>query len=241
MAAAFFVPSYHSLFAGAGALAILAAVVIGFAVRPRDEIFYVRTTTFAPASAHLSTEYDCLAVRVEVGNLWLLFLPTVGAVAVLLLIFARGSGWWLVFWNLRPLQVALENAALFVIQAFDLLLLGVIGLLSRWLSERWMLRDAEACSANSTYGSKGRVYYSFKDSAGGYFGGYGFPITRDYPRELATIVLYSASNPDLNRLSQCCLFHGLTVVGRGVADLDEATVAGASTLPRPGAQGRQRT
>jgi hypothetical protein len=105
----------------------------------------------------------------------------------------------------------------------------VIGLLSTWVSERWVLRDADACSADSVSHMAGRLLYSFRNRAGEYYGGEGFPLGLVRSRQLATIVLYNVSRPDFSKIAICCLFHRLVIVGRGLNDLDEATAASRST------------
>ena len=60
------------------------------------------------------------------------------------------------------------------IRAFQIV---VVGLLSTWVSERWVLRDAEACSADSVSMMAGWLLYSFKDRLGEYYGGEGFPFS----------------------------------------------------------------
>jgi len=67
-----------------------------------------------------------------------------------------------------------------------ILLAVVIGLLSTWVSERWVLRDADACSADSVSHMAGRLLYSFRNRAGEYYGGEGFPLELVRSRQLAT-------------------------------------------------------
>ncbi len=66
------------------ALAIVLAVVIGFLIHPRRDIYYVRTSVrrIGP-DRRQDLEHDFMAVRVELVRLWLLFVPTVLSVAVL--------------------------------------------------------------------------------------------------------------------------------------------------------------
>jgi hypothetical protein len=231
LAAALLLPMYESLIAGVGALAIIAIVVVGFALHPRKEIFYLRTNAYVLDPDCMSLEHNRIAVRVELARLWLLFVPTFGAVAFLLVTFAKGTPWRFSLWD-SGFDRLLESGPYPVVLFCRLLFAAVIGLLSTWLSERWVLRDAEACSAGSVSQLVGRILYGFKDRSGEYYGGEGFPCAPVHPRELATIVLYRISKPDLNKIAMCCLFHRLVIVGRGVTDLDEATVTAHSVPAR---------
>jgi hypothetical protein len=75
--AALFLPRYEPVIEGAGTVAIVAVVAFGFSLRPRRDVFYVRTTVkFTDLDRNLSVEHDQIAVRVEMARLWLLFLPT---------------------------------------------------------------------------------------------------------------------------------------------------------------------
>jgi hypothetical protein len=84
----------------------------------------------------------------------------------------------------------------------------VVGLLSTWVSERWVLRDADACSADSVSMMAGRILYSFKDRFGEYYGGEGFPFALVCSPQLARIVFYRTSKPELNNIASGCLFIG---------------------------------
>ena len=66
------------------ALAIVTAAVVGFLMHPRREVFCVRTSVrlVAPDWSQ-AIEKDLMAVRVELARLWLLFVPTLLAVAFL--------------------------------------------------------------------------------------------------------------------------------------------------------------
>lgn len=112
----------------------------------------------------------------------------------------------------------------------------MVGLLSAWVSERWVLRDAEACSAESVSMMAGRLLYSFKDRLGEYYGGEGFPFMLVRSPKLARIVFYRVNKPQLNKIAAGCLFHRLVIVGRGVTDLDKATVSAHSIEPQPAPQ-----
>jgi hypothetical protein len=232
--AALLLPSYESVLAGLGALIIVAVVVVGFLARPRRETFYIRTTILISEPDYpLSVEHDRLAVRIELARLWLLFLPTFGALAFLLVTFARGTTWAFSLWNSRIFDRALEGGPYPVVLFCRVLFFAVVGLLSTWVSERWVLRDADACSADTVSMLADRVLYGFKNRSGEYYGGEGFPFGLVRPRQLATVVLYNVSKPELNKIAMSCLFHRLVIVGRGVTDLDEATDATHSATVQP--------
>jgi hypothetical protein len=235
-AALFTFHAYESALAAIVAVAMVLAVVVGFSLRPRREVFYLRTTMHVPDPDYaVAVEHDRIAVQVELARLWLLFLPTFAAVAFLLVTYANGTTWkislidssfvnWL---DLGPYPVILF---------FRFLIIAVLGLLTAWISERWVLRDASACSAGSLHRDGKRIMYSFKDPLGEYYGGQGIPLGATRSPQLRTIVFYRTGKPDLNKIAMCCLFHRLVIVGRGVTDLDEATVAAHSVKARPASQ-----
>ncbi len=231
--AALLLPSYESAIAGLGALVIVAVVVVGFVVHPRKEVFYIRTATriYDPDYA-VAVDRDQIAVRVELARLWLLFLPTFGALAFLLVTFAKGTTWNFSLWNSSLMGKAAAAGPYPVFLLCRILLVVVLGLLSTWVSERWVLRDAEACHADSVSVVGERVLYSFRDRSGGYYGGEGFPFGLARARELATIVLYRVSKPDLNKIAMACMFHRFVIIGRGVTDLDEATASAHSAVSK---------
>ena len=209
------------------AFLIIAAAVTGFLMQPRREVFYVRTAVrLIDADGNQALEKDFLAVRVELARLWLLFLPTLLAVACLVFFAAGGPAkfsfmnW--IFVSGSPFIVALwcvEYASLFVLI-----------LLSAWVSERRVMRDAQACSARSFSISHehrrwlGRVAYLFMGEHGEYYGGYSWYFGRVRPRELATIVFHNARRPEINKIAMGFLFHRVVILGRGIKDLDEETV-----------------
>jgi hypothetical protein len=98
------------------------------------------------------------------------------------------------------------------------------------------MRDAEACSADSVSIMAGRLLYSFRDREGEYYGGEAFPFALVRSPKLARIVLYRVRTPQVNKIASGCLFHRLTIVGRGVTDLDEATVTAHSNRVQPASQ-----
>jgi|HubBroStandDraft_4_1064222.scaffolds.fasta_scaffold03605_6 hypothetical protein len=237
LVAALLLPSYESVIAGVGALVVVAVVVVGFLVRPRKEVFYIRTSAriYDPDYA-VAVEHDQIAVRIELARLWLLFLPTFGALAFLLVTFARGTTWNFSLWNSSLMGKAAVAGPYPVFLLCRILLVIVLGLLSTWVSERWVLRDAEACHADSVSRVGERVLYSFRDRSGGYYGGEGFPFGLARTREVATIVLYRVSKPDLNKIAMACMFHRLVIAGRGVTDLDEATASAHSARAKISSQ-----
>jgi hypothetical protein len=229
---ALLLPSYEPLLAGMAAVVMVAVVVVGFCIRPRREVFYLRTTlVVSEPDALLSVEHDRIAVRVELARLWLLFLPTFAAVAFFVVTSAKGTTWKFSlldrFWETSSYPILLG------IRAFQII---VVGLLATWMSERWVLRDAEACSADSISVSSGQLLYSFRDQAGGYYGGEGFPFMLVRSPKLARIVLYRISKPQMNKIASGCLFHRLIIVGRGVTEFDEATVHVHSRKVQPASQ-----
>jgi hypothetical protein len=230
----FSVHAYESVLAALAAVGLLAAVVVGFCVRPRNEVFYLRTTirVYDPDYA-VAVEHDRIAVRVELTRLWLLFIPTFAAIAFLLVTAASGTTWNVsVFGSLRVGW--LDMGPYPVLMFFRMLVVGVFGLLSGWITERWVLRDASACSAGSVQSLGHRIIYSFQDPSGGYYGGEGFPFASMRSPDLGTIVFYSTLKPELSKIAMCCLFHRPVMIGRGLTDLDEATVASLlKTRPAP--------
>jgi hypothetical protein len=94
----------------------------------------------------------------------------------------------------------------------------------------------DACSADSVSSTAGLLLYSFKDRFGGYYGGEAFPFALVRSAKLARIVFYNVSNPQRNRIAMGCLFHRPVIVGRGLTDLDESTVATRSASVQPASQ-----
>lgn len=97
-------------------------------------------------------------------------------------------------------------------------------------------RNAEACSADSVSTKTGALLYSFKDRQGEYYGGEAFPFALVRSPKLARIVFYRAAKPQVNKIAMGCLFHRLVIVGRGLTDLDEATVVTHSAKAQPASQ-----
>jgi hypothetical protein len=215
--------------AGLAALAIVAVVTAGFLVSPSKQVFYIRTTNFVVnADRQLCIEHDRIAVRVELTRLWLLFVPTFAAVAWLVVMLARG------LWGFRTIADPAFDPMDSYPYLFAVEISGgaVLTLISAWMHERWMLRDAEACSARTSGLQTRTVKYSFQDPDGQYYGGYGLRLGPLYPRQLANLVLYARDNPDLNKMAVGCLFHKPVIIGHGLTDLDEATAARPSAWAR---------
>ena len=215
LAGALLFTPYEAALEGVTAFVMVTIVIAGFLMRPRREVFYVRTTVpRIDPSRNRFLEHDLLAVRVDLVRLWLLFVATGGLTQFSFL------NWFL---SSRHAPIAL-----FILEFAPLL---VLLLTAAWIQERWVLRDAEACSARSfsvsqaQLGRAGHVSYLFMGERGEYYGGYCFCIylALDQPRELATIVLYDVRKPQRNKIAMGFLFHRLTVLGRGVTDLDKET------------------
>lgn len=227
---------YEAFLEGAIAVAILAAAATGFAMHPRREVFYVRTAVRRlDADRNHTLERDLLAVKVELTRLGLLFVPTFLAVAVLVFFAAAGPvkfsylNW--VFGRMFSSQYAFMAMSFCIYPPLLVLLL-----LSVWIDERRVMRDAEACSARSFSLSRarvkhfGQVAYLFMGEHGEYFGGYSLYFGLVQPYELATIVFHNVRNPEINKIAMGFLFHRLTVSGRGLTDLDHQTAAAQTAL-----------
>jgi hypothetical protein len=211
-----FLSSYEAAIAAMVAIFVVSVVAFGFITRPRTDVFYVTTTIPRVIDGQFCIEHDCIAVRLEVARLWLLFVPTFCAVAFLAVAFARGS-----IWNFSLVDWFFENVAIaYVLGELVLVLLVVV--LSNWVSERWVLRDAAASSAASVSTRGAWVSYSFLDPKNEYYGGVGVALGIHQPPELATLVLYDSFKPQLNKIGMTLLFHRLVIIGRGVTELDGA-------------------
>jgi hypothetical protein len=223
---------YEAWLEGTIALACVFAVIVGFSMHPRREVFYVRTAVRRiDPDRKFKVEKDLLAVRVELTRLWLLFLPTLLAIACLIFLVASGPTKFSFFnWIFSSTY---ELIAMLVCQYVPLL---VLLLLWDWIDERRVMRDAEACSvrsfsiSRSNSGRGGRVSYLFMGDGGEYYGGYSFYFGLVHPHELATIVFHNARKPELNKIAMGFLFHRLIVLGRGVTELDMQTEAAQTAL-----------
>ncbi len=223
---------FEAFLEGLIALAIVTAAVVGFLMHPRREVFYVRTSVrpITPDRGQ-AIEKDLLAVRVELARLWLLFVPTFLAVAFLVFFAAGGpTKFSFLNWIFTSRQVYL----FFLVCQYPPLL--VLLLLSEWIAERRVMRDAEACSVRSFYiyptrvAGFGRVSYLFMGEHGEYYGGECPYFKLIQSRELASIVFHNVRKPELNRIAMGFLFHRLTILGRGVTDLDQQTAAAQAVL-----------
>lgn len=223
-AVAFFaLPAYESAVAGVAASAIVALIVLGFLLRPRKDVFYLRTTVRgADPDGFFVVEHDRLAVHMELTRLWLLFIPTFAALAFLVVTSVHGTTWRMTLFGDFEF---LYGGTYLIVVFFRLLVAAVLGMVYAWLGERWVLRDATACSADSVQALETRILYSFRDSSGEYYGGEGFPMAGKLSYQLRTIVFYRIDKPHLNKIAMCCLFHRPVIIGRGVTDLDEQETA----------------
>jgi hypothetical protein len=203
---------------------VIGAVVLGFLWQPRPDMLHVDTVVVRRQPDHkLVLEHDLLAVRVELARLWLLFLPTVTAVAFLVVTSALGNTW-----EFRFPEGELGYLAIY---PGEWLIFGVIWLLSIWLSERWMLRQARAVTARYVSSDRRSVRYTFVDEQGSYYGGWAVSWGPSYPRALTGLVLYRSGSPEHNRIARGMLFHRVVVIGHGLTDLDAETVS-RGRLPR---------
>ena len=234
LAGALLFTPYEAFLEGVIAIVMVTAALAGFLMHPRREVFYVRTALpVIDPDRNKFLEHDLLAVRVELVRLWLLFVPTVLAVASLVF-FAAGGPMQFSFLNWLFSSRYAPIAILFLQYPPLLVLL----LTAAWIDERRVLRDAEACSARSysisqaQVGRAGRVSYLFMGEHGEYYGGDCFCLYLGLvqPHELATIVFHNVRKPELNKIAMAFLFHRLTVLGRGVTDLDKQTAAAQTAL-----------
>ena len=218
---ALFFPALEPAAEALAAIAFVSAVAYGFALCPRKEIFYVRTTTKQrDIDRNVSVEHAQLAVRVETSRLWLLFLPTAVAVAFLTVTSANGT-----LWHFSLVEHFIRSEEIGFAYGVFRAPLYVIGVgLWIWITERRVLRDSECCSARSFRIGKGRVGFQFVTDKGIYGGGDDFYFGLVKPWEVATLVFYNANNVDLCKIGMSFLFHRIVVIGRGLTDLDQQTV-----------------
>jgi hypothetical protein len=230
LALAFLFTPAEGVLEGTIALGLVAAAIAGFSFHPSKEVYYVRTSRHLyDSNGEEQIEFDFIAVRVELVRLWLLFLPTIFAVTFL--VFSAANG---VLWNFSVLNWIFDSpfaAVMFYgVQAIHGLVVFVIVMLQAWVSERWVLRNAEASGTNSIRRRQWGVTYAFLDERGSLYGGdcMDFHIVR--PSELSTIVFYNRHDPDVNKIAMAFLFHRLVVLGRGVTDLNMQTVEAQKAL-----------
>jgi hypothetical protein len=221
LAAVLLFTSYESVLEGVVALVIVGAVILGFSLHPRKEVFYVRTTVrLIDPDRNQSLEHDYLAVKVELVRLWLLFLPTLLAIGFLVVSSASG-----VLWKFSLLNTIFSTRFAFAaLYSCYILSVIVLILLVVWIRERWVMRDAEACSARSYSVTNRAVSYMFMGERGEYYGGYCSYFVLVHPIELATVVFYNVRKPEVNKIAMGFLFHQLIVLSRGVTDMDKETV-----------------
>ena len=224
--ALWFFPLYQNVIAGAVALLVVGIVGFGFWLRPRRDIFHVRTTAWrVEGDGKLACEHEQLAVKIELARLWLLFVPTALAMTFVVVTSAYGTIWNIGIFDWIPL-----GYGPLMVNWFTLVL--VFGPLYVWLSERRVLREAEAASAQSVSAGGKLVTYVFLDSTGTTYAGEGIYFGLVKSQVLATLVFYSVRNPDLNRIGMRLLFHRPVVIGRGLTDFDKDTVAARAVLPQ---------
>jgi hypothetical protein len=227
LAAIFLTTPYESVLEVVLAVALVAAVVLGFLLHPRKDVFYVRTTVgLRDTDRNPILEHDYLAVKVELTRLWLLFLPTLLAVGFLVVSSANGSLWKFSFLN----SIFSTEYAPIALLMWHLPPLFVIILLSAWISERWVMRDAEACSARSYSVTSRSVSYLFMGERGEYYGGHCYYFGLVRPMALATIVFHNVRKPELNKIAMGFLFHRLIILGRGVTEFDKQSVIAQTVL-----------
>jgi hypothetical protein len=184
LAAVLLFTPYESVLEGVVALAIAAAVVMGCLLPPRKEVLYVRTAVrLRDPDGHRALELDYLAVKVVLARLWLLFLPTLLAVGFLVVSAASGILWKFSLLN----KVFSTNYAFIALYICNALVVFVPLLLAVWIRERWLMRDAEACSARSYSLTKRAVSYQFMGERGEYYGRYCDCFGLVHPVQLATI------------------------------------------------------
>jgi hypothetical protein len=218
---------YEAILEGTLAFFLVAAVVFGFLLHPRREVFYVRTAVQLsdPDGNHM-LEHDLVVIKVELVRLWLLFLPTVFSVAFLVASSAQGALGKFSLLN-ELFSTRLAPVAFYTLQYLPF---AVLLFLWAWIHERWVMRDAEACSARSFTIAGRSVSYLFMGEHGEYYGGYSYHFGFVRPVQLVTVVFYNVRNPDVNKIAMGFLFHRLTILGRGVTDLDKQTAAAQTAL-----------
>jgi hypothetical protein len=211
---------YEAALEAVAAIAFIAAVIAGFMLHPRKDVYYVRTKIRArDRRGQLTKERDVVAVRVELVRLWLLFILTMPAVGLLVFAAARGKFWE--FSALNRIFAGTGETALF--QAMLFAPFSVSLLLWIWINERWVMRDAEACSARE-YKIDGRaITYQFLGEHGEYYAGWGSFNGLNRAPELRSIVFYSPRKWRHNRIAMGLMFHRIVVLGHGVTELDAQT------------------
>lgn len=215
-------PSLEPAAEAVAAIAFVTAVAYGFALHPRKDVFYIRTTTsMRDLDRNLMIDHDQLAVRVETARLWLLFVPTALAVAFLVVTSANGT-----LWRFSLVETFIHSKAVGIALVLLRASFYVVGLgLWIWITERRVLRNAEACSARSYRISNGRIGFQFVTDEGKYGGGDDFYFGLAKPWEVATLVFYDVNEIDRCKIGMSFLFHKIVLLGRGLTDLDRETAA----------------
>lgn len=216
---ALLLPLYAAAIPVAMALAVVAGIVFGFVLRPQRDLFYVETWAVRMIDKDRYLEHGLVAVRLEIARLWLLFVPTFCGLAFLVLSSARGMA-WKPEWS----EYLFGEYGSALIITGRLLIAVVFGTLFAWVSERWALRNVDACAARGVSLKDGFVSYFFLDTHGDYYGGQAFAFGHSHQRDTGHLVLYDIRNPALNRIAMACVFHRLVVFGHGLTDLDAQTV-----------------
>ncbi len=212
-------PKWEFVIAGIVSSLLIATVMAGFFLRPKKEVFILRTNVFVVDDEDdVLIEHDRIAVRVEVARLWLLFVPTVLGIAFLMVTSASGTTW---HFSLLSLWDRVSPGYFYIIRIPAYVVFAVVWI---WISERWAISKVDcACSANSTSEMAGKVCYSFKDDTDSYYGGESFPFDLVRPYQVASMVLYDSSKPSVNKIGMGLLYHRLVIIGHGITDLDHAT------------------
>lgn len=215
--ATFFLPMYQHLIAGTTAVIVVAMVGFGFLLQPTRAGFIIHTKVPLVIDGDYFLEHNQIAVKVELTRLWLLFVPTFIAVGFLVATAVQGKTW-----RFALLDWADEGNPMHFYM-FRALLFFVVGLLSAWISERWVLMDGKVGALRSLRVTKRHLSYAFVDDCGSYYGGEGVMVTGVRSRELAGLVLYRAQHPDQNKIPATCMFHRFVIVAQGLTDLDAQT------------------
>lgn len=215
-------PSLEPAAEALAAIGFVTAVAYGFVLHPHKDVFYIRTTTSTrDVDRNLMIGHDQLAVRVETARLWLLFVPTALAVAFLVVTSANGT-----LWHFSLVETFINSEAVGMVWGVLRAPIYVVGLgLWIWITERRVLRNAEACSARSYRISNGRIGFQFVTDQGKYGGGDDLYFNLVKPREVAALVFYDRNEIDRCKIGMSFLFHKVVLLGRGLTDLDRDTVA----------------
>jgi hypothetical protein len=217
LCALFFVQAYIRFVPALAAIAMVAAVIAGFCFVPDKDLWVVWITTYsvsedADTSLDVYSEQEPIAIRTHVARLWLLYLPTVAAVAYFASAAATG--------RVPSIEPYFSVPALYAVRAG---VLAVWFLLGSWLYERWLLHRAEAAQLHGDHEAKGTDSPYYFTVGTEYYGGTDFTIF-SYRKEpiLARVVMYRRANPSRSRMVAAFLFHRFDVAVRGVQDLEAA-------------------